>query len=163
MNLYIFDCDGVILDSPRRTPENILKWETYYDTTFPYKLGWWSKLESMDNNVFDIKPRIGIMDDYRRARNDKDGYCILLTSRMNTFKNIITKILNMYDFKFDKYIFKRFGRTKPQRVEEILDKLPDIKYIEIWDDREEELKLYQQWYDEIISVRTDLIIKINKV
>ena len=158
-NLYVFDHDSTLMDVPEKTEENKQKWSDYYGKPYPY-IGWWSKFESLDTDVFDIKPIESVYKEYLKAKQDDDGMVVLLTSRLPKFKEVFLEILGKFNITFDKYLFKSFNKEKSERIDELLEKYPTIEYIEIWDDRQVEIDLYNEW---AITKSPDIYIKINHV
>lgn len=84
----------------------------------------------------------------------------MLTSRMSYFEETIKEILDENDLHFDVYLFKSVQKEKTERVNSLLRKYPDTTYIEIWDDRQKEIDLYQKW---AITMKPEIHIKINHV
>jgi len=83
----------------------------------------------------------------------------LLTSRIKDLSPDIIDILKDNNMSFDKYIFKRWGYEKPDRIDELLEKFPNIEYVEVWDDRNKEIDLLNQWKDQ----RKDIDIMIHQI
>lgn len=158
--LFIFDCDGTLLNSPEPTEENKNRFDRHHNISkYPHR-GWWSKIESFDRDVFDVKVIPSILTDYNRAKRDPDGLMVMLTSRMPYFEERIKELLDNNGLYFDVYLFKSGQKEKSERVNSLLRKYPDTTYIEIWDDRQKEIDLYQKWS---ITMKPEIYIKINHV
>ena len=52
--LIIFDLDGTLMNTPSPEEGKPL-WEKHYGEKYPH-IGWWGRKESLDTNVFNIKP-----------------------------------------------------------------------------------------------------------
>ncbi len=60
----------------------------------------------------------------------------------------VEKILNHHDLKFDKYCYNRGGDSmvgKLKHFDELVSQLPDLKVVEIWDDRESHTEGFLTW------------------
>lgn len=157
--LFVFDFDSTLLRTPFPV-QGKQKWEEFYGKKYPHR-GWWGKKESLDIKVF---PELELIEEtYKRYKEiietEPEAIMVLLTSRINDVKNEVGDYLKKYDLKFHKYIFKWWGKEKPDRVDMLLDEFPDINYVEVWDDRDKEINLYEKWK----SNKTGLEIKIIKV
>ena len=155
--LYVFDFDGTLMDTPL-PEEGKIQWEEYYKESYPY-VGWWSRTESLDSNAYDINPIPEVLNAYNKVKNEQDALVIMLTSRVKKVKPNIIEILRDHNLSFDKYMFKHGNKEKPERIDEILEEYPNIEYIEIWDDRDKEINLFNLWK----SNKKNLNIIINQV
>lgn len=138
MNKIVFyDFDGTLINTPE--PETGKKqWEKKYKKMFPY-LGWWSKKESLDLDVFDIKPFTHIKNRLNKDFKDPETYVVILTSRIDSLKNQLKKILDANDIEVDEISTRTKDRNKSVRIKDFLTKFPNVKSIEVYDDREVEL------------------------
>lgn len=102
--LVVFDIDGTLLDT--YSPEiGKLMWEKYYNKNFPYK-GWWGRKESLDTDVFNIKPFPNVLAQLRKEQATPDTSVIILSSRMEKLRPEIEKILNINNIVVDDIILK---------------------------------------------------------
>jgi FMN phosphatase YigB (HAD superfamily) len=154
--LYVFDFDNTLVDTP--WPERKTEWEEYYKRPYTHR-GWWGYIESLDEDVFDMKPIPEIVKEYRRVSREKDALVYLITGRRPHLKEKIKEILRKYNLYFDGYRFRIDYVYKTDHIEKILDKFPNISYIEIWDDRNMEIDRYETWKES----RPDLDIVLHKV
>lgn len=155
-NLYIFDVDGTILNTPL-PEEGKAKWSEHYGKPYPHR-GWWGRPESLDPEVFKVDAVPGIKASYLLAKSDKEGKVIMLTSRLPELKDLLLYHLEQNNFTFDEYKFKYGRNEKPDVVDQLLNKYPDVNYVEIWDDRDKEILLYKAW----TPIR-NIQLKINQV
>lgn len=155
-NLFIFDCDGTLLNTPS-PEEGKLAWSNFYNIKYPHK-GWWGRSESLDPKVFKIEPISTIIDSYNYAKNIPKSKTIMLTSREPKLKDLLIEHLHSNNLFFDDYLFKSGNKDKPQRIDQILDNIKTIDYVEVWDDRDKEILLYQSWK----PIR-EITLKINKI
>lgn len=126
-----FDFDGTLINSP--TPEKgkiIYKEKT--GVNYPFE-GWWGRGDSLDSDIFDIKPFNKVIKYYNKYINDPDCLICLLTNRIIKLKPFVTKILDNNNLYFDEYLFK-VNDTKIERIEKILEKHKKINHICVFDD-----------------------------
>lgn len=145
-HIAVFDFDNTTIDSP--SPEigkNIWKEKTGSDWSFE---GWWGKPDSLNMDVFDLKPIKETMDGYNKVKNVPSVYKVLLTGRIAKLEPQVKKILDKYNIKFDEYLFNNKGSTldfKIQELEVLRKKFPNAKTFEMWDDREEHFPYFEKW------------------
>ena len=102
--IYLIDFDGTIA----RTPEREEGVKIYKDKTgndYPHK-GWWGRNESLDMDMFDIKPIQSTVDVVKREYGKPNTKVFLLTGRVPKNSQAVEKILNSYGVKFDDYFYK---------------------------------------------------------
>jgi hypothetical protein len=145
-HIAVFDFDSTTIDSP--TPEigkKIWKEKTGKDWAFE---GWWGRPDSLNMDVFDLKPIEETMEGYNRVKKDPSVYKVLLTGRIVKLEPQVKKILDKYNIKFDEYLFNNKGSTldfKIQELEALRKKFPNAKTFEMWDDREEHFPYFEKW------------------
>jgi len=145
--LSVFDFDGTLIDTPIGSPENKQKWAEYYGKPWPY-LGWWGRDESLDTNVWQMSVVKEVFDDYQKEVKDPETLMVLLTGRIKKQENIVRSIVNERGYYFDYYLFNTGGRTlsnKINHLNNLLSKYPDIREVELWDDRIEHADSFKKW------------------
>jgi hypothetical protein len=166
--ISIFDLDGTLLDTD--TPESgKTLWQQEFGFEWPFK-GWWGRPESLDSriyfqkdpkltpdlkelglkeNIFDNAPIPKTLAAYKEQSTKQDTLSILLTGRHTGVGNLVTDILNSKGLKFDDYIYKTGNLDTADFKIDVLTKLvsnnPDLKEMEIWEDREDHLPIFQAW------------------
>lgn len=145
--LAVFDLDGTLLNTP--TPEEGMI--TYMQKTgnkWPH-IGWWSKPESLDMDIFDIKPIESVISDYHREKSNPDTMVIMLTGRIKKLSPEVEVVLKKYNLSFDGYYYKMGGastdQSKINTMNSILEMHPSIKSVEMWDDRLSHVPIFEQW------------------
>lgn len=130
--LICFDMDGTLLNtfSPE---EGKPMWEKHYNKIFPYK-GWWGRRESLDTDVFDIKPFPKILAQLKKDQATPDTYVIILTSRMEKLRPEVENILNLNNIVVDDVILKRGGEDKGDIILRIENYNDDLQEIIVYDD-----------------------------
>ncbi len=144
--ISIFDFDGTLVDSPK--PEDGMPmWEEVNGYEYPFKT-WWDRVESLDQEVFDIDTIESTIDDYNEEYENEDTLVIMLTGRLSKFRDTVKKILYSKGLVFDEYHFKDIDNTlssKVNKIEELLHRYPNVEEIEMWEDRKHHAKAFEMW------------------
>jgi hypothetical protein len=169
--ISIFDFDGTLIDTD--TPESgKALWQKKFGFEWPFK-GWWGRPESLDSriyfqkdpkltpelkeiglkkNIFDNAPIPRTFSAYKEQSARQDTLSILLTGRHSGVGQLVTNILNSKGIKFDDYIYKTGNLDTADFKIEVLNKLvsnnPDLNEMEIWEDRDDHLPIFQTWANE---------------
>lgn len=148
--LAVFDFDGTLIDTPL-SDTGRLEYEKKTGKPWPHE-GWWSKAESLDMTIFDIKPIPSVKEAYHFEKSKDEVLLIMLTGRMINkkidFTNHVKHILDTHGFEFDEYILNRGGSTdvsKIKSMEKLLEKHTDVVEMELWDDRIEHIPIFEAW------------------
>jgi hypothetical protein len=145
--LSCFDFDGTLVSTPIASPKNKEKWEKHYGIKWKY-LGWWGRDESLDTDVWDMPAVEEVFNDYQTEIHNPNTLTILLTGRLQKQENIVRRIVNDLGYTFDYYLFNTGGNTlsnKINHLNNLLNKYPDIRDVELWDDRVEHFKDFEDW------------------
>jgi len=130
--LAIYDFDGTLIDSPE--PEVGKKqWEEKMGVPYPHK-GWWGRKESLDTEVFDIKPFPSILAKLQDDMADPDTTTIILTSRMEKLRPQLENILRLNGITVDELITKRGNEDKGDVIMRISKYNADLQEIVAYDD-----------------------------
>ncbi len=130
--LVAFDFDGTLIDSP--LPEyGKLVWSEKKGIPYPHS-GWWSKPESLDIDVFDIKPNPVVYSQYLKEISTPNTYVIILTSRLKKLEEQIKLVLEQNNIFVNEINTKNTNETKGIRILKYLDKFPEINEISVFDD-----------------------------
>jgi len=144
--ISIFDFDGTLVDSPK--PEDgIPIWEEVNGYGYPFKT-WWDRVESLDQEVFDIDTIESTIDNYNEEYENEDTLVIMLTGRLSKLRDTVKKILYSKGLVFDEYHFKDIDNTllsKVNKIEELLHRYPNVEEIEMWEDRKHHAKAFEIW------------------
>jgi hypothetical protein len=150
--LTIWDFDGTLISTP--LPEEGKK--TYKEKTgkdWPHA-GWWGQPMSLDMSVFDMPTIPNVISDYKKEITNPDTMVVMVTGRMVKLTDLVKDILNRHGLRFHEYHFNRGGSTdvaKKKTFDQILEQNPSIKEVEVWDDREEHIPIFQAWGDEQVE------------
>lgn len=130
--LAIYDFDGTLIDSPMPDPGKQI-WKEKTGEEYPH-MGWWGRKESLDTDVFDIKPFPSILALLKNDMADPDTTTIILTSRMEKLRPQLENILNLNGITVDELITKRGAEDKGDVILKIQSYNPDLKEIVVYDD-----------------------------
>jgi hypothetical protein len=150
--LSVFDFDGTLIDSPMPDTGRV-EYEQKTGKPWPHQ-GWWGRVESLDMDVFDIKPIPSVIADYRTEKSDPNTSVIMLTGRMQKLSHKVMAILKANGLEFDGYYFNRGGSTDVEKIRtlnKVLDEQPSIKVVKMWDDRLEHIPIFEQWGKEKVE------------
>jgi len=150
--LAIYDFDGTLINSPEKE-EGIQQWERVKGEKYPYQ-GWWGRKESLDTEVFDIKPFPDILT---KLNSDlkSDTYVIILTSRMEKLRPELENVLKLNGINVHEVVMKRGAETKGDVILRYVANNPDLKYVVVYDDfaddNPDKIKEYTDIKDELVS------------
>jgi hypothetical protein len=150
--LSVFDFDGTLIDSPMPDTGRV-EYEQKTGKPWPHQ-GWWGRVESLDMDVFDIKPIPSVIADYKTEKVDPNTSVIMLTGRMQKLSDKVMAILKANGLEFDGYYFNRGGSTDVEKIRtlnKVLDEQPSIKVVKMWDDRLEHIPIFEQWGKEKVE------------
>ena len=130
--LVAFDFDGTLINSPEKE-DGMRIWREQKGEDYTSK-GWWSKPESLDTNVFDIKPFPHVLARLEKEKSIPDTAVIILTSRMERLRPQIENILKLNNIVVDDIILKEGGEGKGDILLKIARYNPDLEEIVVYDD-----------------------------
>lgn len=145
--LSFFDMDATLLNTIHpETGMNIYKEKTGQD--WPH-IGWWSKPETLDYKIFDIKPFGNVLNTLNNDNNDPSIFTVLLTARISKLDKEIKELLGHLNIKLDDYSLKSNSKEKDQRILDYLSHFPNVTEIDVYDDREKEFVLFIRLRDKL--------------
>lgn len=132
--IAIFDFDGTLFASPEK-PD----W-------WPHQ-GFWGRLETLSPPFVPERPGSEwfsgpVVSEAKQAMGDSETYTCLLTGRVPKFEKRIKEILAGAGLRFDDYFFTAGSSTLPFKlatIEKLVGRFPDVKFVEMWDDRQEHI------------------------
>jgi hypothetical protein len=157
--ISIFDFDGTLADTPHKE-DGIAIWEAKTGKEYPH-LGWYSKRESLDEDVFNVKLHQPTIMDYTVESKDPNTMVIMLTGRMPNQADQVEKILNEKGVVFEQYHYKERGDTfssKINTIKKLLEQNPDVTEIEMWEDRENHADGFEKWGE-----KNEINLRVNRV
>lgn len=131
--IVFLDFDSTLIDSPLPdTGKEIWKQKT--GTDYPHE-GWWGKGDSLNLDVFEIKP---IVDVLKRIEDLHESVLtVLLTNRVNKVENEVNAVLRHNGIQLDYITFKVGRDNKGQRIAKFLDTFTEVTEVEFYDDTED--------------------------
>ena len=139
--LVIFDFDGTLIDSPMPETGKV-EWSEKKGKPYPY-LGWWGRPESLDLDVFDIKPFPSVLAELQKEINAPNTYVVILTSRMEKLRLQVQSVLNINHIQVDKLDMKRAEGNKGVKLLRYVSALPDLQEISVYEDRDTDIEAYE--------------------
>jgi hypothetical protein len=139
--LCAFDFDGTLMNSPEKEAGQA-EWSEKMGMPFKYQ-GWWGRPESLDLNVFEIKPFPKVLSVLNKDLSTPDTYTIVLTSRQEKLRPLVQAVLDKNSIHVDKLDMQRGAKTKGQKILDYVIKFPDLKEINVYDDRDTDITSYE--------------------
>lgn len=164
--IKIFDFDGTLVDTTL-PEEGKPIWKEKTGKDWPH-IGWWSKVESLDMEIFDNPTLPSVIEDYNKVKDEEGVLMVMLTGRRakRPLEEAVKKILDSHNLTFDLYFHNNGGETgenKMYRMEKLLKQYPNVRSIEFWDDRDSHIPRFQEWGDRMVSEGKLDEFKINHV
>lgn len=148
LRVAFYDFDGTIIDSPMPELGKLL-WAKKNGISYPHK-GWWSKPESLDMSIFDIKGIKAIEQRLHKDINNKNCWTVLLTNRLSKLESEVLKVLNHLNITIDELqMMNRINFSKSMRVKYTLQGLPQATQIDIYDDDDKNISDFIQLKSEL--------------
>jgi hypothetical protein len=160
--ISFIDFDATLVKSV--IPEDgINKWERKSGKEFSgSKYDWWASKASLDVNIFDeIKPYKKMVHIINEDNKNDNTLTVLLTARTIKLKNEIKNILKKFNIKLDYYTFKENEETKVERIKKFIKAYPELEVINIYDDRNIEIKEFKEFRDKNKSNIKINVFKVN--
>lgn len=148
VKISVFDFDQTLINTPDKE-EGPELWKQKTGEEWPHR-GWWGRAETLDPNIFEIEPNQNVVRAYEKEYWDPNTLTVLMTGRHVGLWDEIMHILNKFGLEFDVYSLKKKSPTldeKIEKIEALIDQYPDVKTLEIWEDREEHVKVFREWGD----------------
>lgn len=138
--LSAFDFDGCLMNTPEPDLGKII-WERHYGEKYSH-IGWWGRKESLDLNVFDIKPFSSILNQLNREKSTPDTHTIILTSRLEKLRPEVQAILDANNIVVDELVMAWGNSNKGEIILSYIQKNPDLVEINVYDDRDKEIMVF---------------------
>lgn len=133
LRVAFYDFDKTLVDTVS-AEEGRAMWEKAKKRKYT-QIGWWSKKESLDTDVFEFKPIEEITENLKRDFKDKSCWTVLLTNRIVGLKEEVLNILGQLGLELDELrMVEKGGLNKNSRINIVLESLPQASLIEIYDD-----------------------------
>lgn len=153
--LCIFDFDETLFRSPQKPKSFEGNWKISKESlSEPY----------VPEIPSDFYWNLNVVKQAKNCINNENNYCILLTGRIdNIFEERIKKLLNQKNLNFREVHLNQFGEDtvefKIEKINNILRRNKNIKYIKFWDDKREYLEKFSEEFNNSYVVSTTLITK----
>lgn len=145
--LCVMDFDSTLFNTP--SPETgKAEWSRKMGKPYPH-IGWWGRPESLDLNVFDIKPFPSVLLQLKKEVVLPDTYIVILTSRMEKLRPQVQAILDANKIRVDKLDMKRAEGDKGVKVMRYIQEFPELKTVNVYDDRDTDIESYERIRNQI--------------
>lgn len=99
------------------------------------------KLETLDIDIFEIEKISSVINRLNIDNDDPKTKTVLLTARLPKFKSNVENLFTQLNIHLDDLTFKTGNLEKDERILNYIKDYPDIKEIDVYDDREKEFKI----------------------
>lgn len=155
--LAVFDFDGTLMNTP--DPENGKQfWQDKMGRQYPYS-GWWGRAESLDLDVFEIKPFPSVLNQLNKEKGTPDTAVIILTSRMEKLRPQVQAVLDANQISVDKLDMKRAEGDKGVKVLRYVTAFPELEEINVYEDRDIDFEAYERIRNKIPE---DVVFNVYK-
>jgi hypothetical protein len=157
--IAVFDFDGTLSDTPMPDTGRV-EYEKITGSPWLHK-GWWGRPETLDMDIFDIKPIPSVISAYKEERANPNTLVVMLTGRIPKLSSEVEKILSSYGLRFDVYEYNNGGATlnsKIDTMERLLKQYPNVKSIKMWDDRLEHIPAFKAWGSSLDGVDFNITV-----
>jgi FMN phosphatase YigB (HAD superfamily) len=153
VKMFIWDFDGTLVDSPLPEFGKVeYKNKTGNDWVFE---GWWGKPLSLSLKIFDIPKIESVTSEYDKVKSCETICKVMLTGRIKKLSEQVKEILESHELKFDEYHYNNGGSTEISKIktmDSLLEKYPDVREINMWDDRLAHIPIFKNWGDNQIKL-----------
>lgn len=139
--LAAFDFDGTLMNSPEKEVGKI-EWQDKTGQPYPHQ-GWWGRPESLDLDIFDIKPFPTVYNQLKKEQSTPNTFVIVLTSRQEKLRPQVQAVLDANNIHVDKLDMKYDWKDKGQKILNYIQQFPDLVEVNVYDDMEEHILAYE--------------------
>ncbi len=142
-------------------------WKEKFGVEF-HHIGWYSKKESLDIDIFYPTINQWMYAHYTEAISNDENYVFLATGRLDKLRNEVQKILDFHDIKFHDVFCNTGGETykfKCHLFESIIRKNPQAEEFVMYDDRHAHLVSFVEWrkqMNEKYKIKITIVDVVNK-
>jgi hypothetical protein len=155
--LAVFDFDGTLINSP--DPGNGKQfWQDKMGRQYPYS-GWWGRPESLDLDVFEIKPFPSVLNQLKKEQSTPDTFVLILTSRMEKLRPQVEAVLEKNNIVVDKVDMKRAEGDKGIKVLRYVQQFPNLEEINVYEDRDIDFEAYERMKNKLSD---DIVFNVYK-
>ena len=146
--LAVFDFDDTLFNSPE-APRG-------------HKGNWHIKPESLPDNPKEKDWNLDIVSKALDLCEDPSVYCVMMTGRVgNIFGEKIDAMLKGKGLNFAKTYYNEFGgdtaQYKMDEINRLLNKLPNVKNLLMWEDQKEKAEKYSEEFSDKINYKIHMV------
>lgn len=143
--LNFFDFDGTLADA-MEPGKGKKEYKKITGKTYP-SMNWWGSSKSLE--PFDVKLFPKVKAEYEKKKGAPQSKTYLLTNRIEKLSPQVKSILDDGGVTMDGYDFYKSGKSKSDRIKDILKEFPKVKTINVYDDRADQLKVFKELKKEL--------------
>ena len=148
--LQIFDLDDTLLRVPSYTSKKHAE-SLGYGFGGPYE--YYDHPISLDETINNIQLIAPVYEDWKEGKADPNCMQILITHRVEALTDVVKSVLANRGVDFDKYFF--LGRVTPkwETTHEVIQELPELEEIEVYEDSIHQIAEYQEFFNRQNNMR----------
>jgi hypothetical protein len=154
--LHVFDFDETIVRMPSFTGKKQVETD---DLKFDHPYDFYDHPESLSESAYHIQLISPVYEAWQRASRLETCYTILVTHRVKSLEKEVKAVLDARGVEFNEYFFLGRVREKIEILNEVLEKLPNVKEVSIYEDSIQQLHRYQTY----LEYREDISFKLHMV
>lgn len=148
--ISFYDFDLTLVDEPMPDLGKQI-WKHKTGEEFPH-IGWWSKEESLNIEVFDFIPIMEVVNRLKTDYEDPLCWTVLLSNRMEKLLPSVQKILGLLNIDLDDYLLRgRDNLSKTVRIKRTLAKFSQANQIEIHEDDVNNIAMMKDMATELVT------------
>lgn len=159
--LVCFDFDDTICHTIKPEEGKDI-WHKAKGEVWPH-IGWWSKPETLDLDIFDTKINPYVHSAYLDVKSDPNNFVFLATGRVEKLREEVTAVLDNLGLEFEAIYLNTGGDTfkfKTKLFEKMIRSIKPEEFI-MFDDREEHIVKFREWA-KTIDCKITIIDVIHK-
>ena len=148
--LKIFDLDETILRVPGFNSKKYVAQAGY---SFDHAYDFYDHPISLSDELHTIQVISPVFEEWREGHEDPATFCALITHRKKQLTDTVIALLEARKMYFDKHFFLGRIHRKIDSTQEMLDQLPNIEEIRVFEDSIDQLAEYQTYFNTLNSKR----------
>ena len=144
--LRIFDLDETFFRMPGYTSKKSAETE---ELSFSHPYDFYDHPVSLCERLHNIQMIKPVYEDWKQSQLDPEHSTVLITHRVEELRGTVTEILEKRGVKFDQMFFLGRIRSKAEVLAEIIESLPDLEEVLIYEDSIQQLSIYQNLAEEL--------------
>jgi len=158
--LNVFDFDKTLFFT-HGAEEGKKHYEEVFGTDYPHE-GWFGREESLSDEL-EIAENPVLRKIYDSLSADPEAVSVVISNRNTKLHARLSQFLEDRGYSFEKILLKKGRSSKPDRLESLWEKYPNVDIINVFDDLPAALEQYKELRERYRPWREDLVFNIFQV